>query len=338
MNEHRKVWFRLFACCIVVEGASSSLIYDIQRDAFYDLPNDFLSIINSSSLYDVDTIKNTFEYEDNVIDSFFNHFIEAEIGFYTHEPASFPAIDLTWDSPHNIVNSIIELVRESGFDWINVIEQLNSLGCKAIQLQLLSDFTVDELRTIIHVFKDSRFKHIELMLPFNNEMDRDVLCGFMKDEPRLNQIMIYACSEDKLVMNEYGKSIVQFKKDIRVDQNEILKVEKFSTNVELFSEAQNYNVGLNRKVCIDKMGEIRNYVSHRHSYGNVSSTSILDVLEKTEFKNKWSISNDMIETCKDCQYRYACVSNSDIRKEGDKFYKSNYCDYVPNINSPVREI
>ncbi len=330
MTANPEAWFKLFACCIIVEGVSSSLIYDVQRNKFYDLPNDYLDILYSSKINDITTIKKNFGYSSEAIDIFFNNFIKEEIGFYTKSPNSFPEINLTWDSPYHITNSIIELDFEKSFNFASVIRQLDSLACYAIQIRLLSIFTIDFINELVAYFKNSRFMHIEILILYES-IKLESLIDLIKNEARLYRIMIYAGLEDKILLSEpiSNKSIIQFRKDIRLDQEEIINIGRFTTNVEMFSEAQEHNLGLNRKVCIDKNGEIKSYLSHDFSYGNVNNVPIIDIIKKNEFREKWTIKNDNIEICMDCKYRYACISNSDIIEREDKIYKTNYCNYDP---------
>jgi radical SAM protein with 4Fe4S-binding SPASM domain len=101
----------------------------------------------------------------------------------------------------------------------------------------------------------------------------------------------------------------------------------------MFAEAQKHNIGLNRKVCIDYAGNIKNYLSHRKIFGNVRKDLIKEIIEKPDFREKWFYSNDQLEVCKDCQYRYACLSNSDIKSCNNRYYKVDMCDFNPGDNS-----
>lgn len=332
MSNNKKVWFKLFACCVVVEGVSGSVIYDLQRNTFYNLPNDFLHIIYDSKKYDISTLTSQYGVE---IEGFFKQFADAEIGFYTEQPGDYPDIDCTWWSPYNITNSIIEYDSQEKFEFSKAVQQLNDLACKAVQIRLLSTFNVSKIKQLISFFQASRIRHIELLIPFSDESEYyNELFDLMKLEPRLNRILVFAGPEDKIIKkgNILNKVIIQFKKNIRSDKSEIFKIERFNINTELYSEARNFNLGLNRKVCIDLNGEIKNYLSHDLSFGNINEVPIQEIIEKEAFQTKWKITNDQIEICKDCQYRYACVNNSDIRRDGDKLYKINYCNFDPYTN------
>jgi len=125
--------------------------------------------------------------------------------------------------------------------------------------------------------------------------------------------------------NEQGLQLFFLQKDIRVQTEEIISLDKFTINFHSFTEAQTHNLGLNRKVAIDAQGHIRNAIGHPHSFGIVNQQNIQAIISQANFQEKWLISNTRIEKCKDCQYRFCCLSNSDIESKNGLYYKiDNY--------------
>ena len=41
----------------------------------------------------------------------------------------------------------------------------------------------------------------------------------------------------------------------------------------------------------------------------------------------WAVSNDNIEVCKECKYRYACYDSSEIVMRNGKYEKKYKCSY-----------
>ncbi len=336
MSQHSKTWFNLFASCIIVEGKANSLIYDVERMEFYDLSNDFLEILKMAEKHDTYAIKKAYDNEqDDLIDGFFDRFIESEIGFYTNEPERFPKIDFTWESPYFITNSIIEVDHSSDFNFEDIINQLDLLGCRAVQLRFLYPVKVNELGRIMNKFNNSRIHQVDILIPYEALPDHEEIYHLASTHPRLNRVLIYAAPSDEIIEHDnyvLDKIILYLKKDLRVDSSEIINVDRFTTNMEAFSEAKAYNLGLNRKVCINRNGEMKNYPRHERSFGNIETDRIEDIIHTREFQEKWFISNDKIEICRDCQYRYACVNNSDIKVEDNKYYKIDMCNFQPLTN------
>ncbi len=79
-------------------------------------------------------------------------------------------------------------------------------------------------------------------------------------------------------------------------------------------------------------GNIKNYLTHTQTFGNVARDSIRDIVESPDFQEKWHISNDQIAKCRTCQFRYMCISNSDIVFKDGKYYKVDDCSFDPLTN------
>jgi SPASM domain peptide maturase of grasp-with-spasm system len=330
-------WFKLFASCKIVEGKAASLIYDVERAAFYELPNDFLEIMNLAAVSDVASVKAHYNHEqDEAIESFFNQFVESEMGFYTTEPGCFPDIQFDWEQPYELTNAIIERDRLSVYDLADVINQLNALGCRAVQLRFRDQADIKTLVLAVGYFRDLRIQHLELLLPYDSFLQNEHLFELAIGEERLYRIIVYAAPEECVVPHEntlYSKLLFCLKKDIRIDTREIIEPMRFRTNIELFSEAQHFNTGLNRKVSVSNTGAIQNYPGHETVFGNVTTDKIAAIIKTKAFREKWTITNDQVETCRDCQFRYACVSNSDIATANSKMYKTSMCNFDPSSNT-----
>lgn len=337
MNSSEKKWFSLFASCIIVEGKASSLIYDVERMEFYDLSNDFVELLGMAEHQDLDAIKAQYGREqDELIDGFFGQFVEAEIGFFTTEPERFPKIDFTWESPCFITNAIIELDESSDFHVADVVNQLSDLGCRAVQLRFIHDAPEDELRDKLALFDGSRIQQIDVLMPYRERANQNLLYDLAGKHLRINRFLLYGAPKDEIISHEdqaLDKVIVCLSKDLKTDASEVINPNRFTTNIEIFSEARSYNLALNRKVCINRSGDIKNYISHGKSFGNVKTHALRPVSTDEAFREKWYITNDEIEVCRDCQYRYACVNNSDIEILDGKYYKTDRCAFHPETNT-----
>lgn len=337
MSGSVKMWFSLFASCIIVKGKASSLIYDVERMEFYDLSNDFVELLSMAEHHDMDAIKAQYGHEqDELIDGFFAQFVETEIGFFTTEPERFPKIDFTWESPCFVTNAILELDDASDFDVEDVVNQLSDLACRAVQIRFLHDVSEDELRYKLSLFDNSRIQQIDVLMPYREPANQNLLYDLAGTHPRVNRFLLYAAPKDEIISHDHqalDKVIICLAKDLRTDAAEVINPNRFSTNIDIFSEARAYNLALNRKVCINRTGDIKNYIGHRKSFGNVKTDALRPVLTDAAFREKWYITNDEIEVCRDCQYRYACVNNSDIETRDGKYYKTDRCAFHPETNT-----
>ncbi|MBW8687985.1 grasp-with-spasm system SPASM domain peptide maturase [Chitinophaga rhizophila] len=330
-------WFRFFASCRIVAGKYSSAIYDLDRSVIYDLPNAFLEVIREVEVMPLEQMPEKYgpaRYQQ--IKQFLDKFVEKELAFYTTSPECFPDIDLTWEKPWHITNAVLELDDTASYSFDSVIKQLNELGCQAIQVRLGCNFSTSQAtEQILKALASTQINFCELMTP-HNDITAAEWISLMDLQPRLRRVYVYAAPDDAVLYNDnerYGRKIVSFKKDIRRENKEKIRLERFSPNILSFTEAQSHNLGLNRKVAIDSQGYIRNYISHPATFGHVNEHLLADVTTQPAFREKWFLPNDWIEGCKDCQYRYTCVSNSDIRKENDKYYKTEMCTFNQQDNT-----
>jgi len=107
-----------------------------------------------------------------------------------------------------------------------------------------------------------------------------------------------------------------------IDQNFIA-----ISGVSGFMHNKQYNSCLNLKVSIDIHGSIKNCPSLDMSFGNISETSLMEVVKNPKFKEMWQIKKDNIDICKDCELRYACSDCRAYRVAESMVSKPLKCSY-----------
>lgn len=107
-----------------------------------------------------------------------------------------------------------------------------------------------------------------------------------------------------------------------------LKVELFN-----FFYSEYYNPCLGHQVAIDAGGDIKCCLWSEDILGNISDMTLKDMIRKGCFDKYWGISKDQIESCKECELRYACddCRISALAQGGSIDSKPGYCDYNPFI-------
>lgn len=329
-------YFNLFSSCILVNGFVSSSIYDLDNGQIFPIPNQLYSVLERSKKNTITSIKNYFNRcNDKGIDAYFGLLNEKRIGFYTNTPDEFPVLDLKWESPCEIKNAILEYSNNSNYSLKNAIIQLNGLGCEAIQIRFIEEITLEVMFSNLLPIVNSRIKYLELFLPYSSNTTIEDLKKIRLFDPRITKIIQYNSPGNTTVNIDesyYNSVFFQIKNHIDSNSKEIISPRNMVCNIDTFSEAQTYNVGLNKKISIDNKGFFRNYLNHKASYGNINTTEIINIIQDENFKKKGEINNNSIEKCKICQYRYGCISNSDILSKDNKYYKQTDCDFNPEKN------
>ena len=329
-------YFKLFSTCIPVKGQSESLICDIEYGQIFPIPNLLFEILKSNKTKNIEQLKDAYSGKlDKGIDAYFNLFEEKNLGFYTDTPEEFPDLNLKWQSPYKIRNAVIEIENLENYSISNTLTQLNDLGCEGIQIRILTTIDLDALLAEFECVVGSRIKYIEIFLPFNADTPFERLIKWRNFDPRITKIIQYNALEEKVIEykeNYYKDVFFLTKKSLSSTSKEQYSLDRFAFNIDTFAEAQKHNIGLNRKISIDSFGNIKNYLTHKSTFGNINDTLISNVINLTEFKKDWNTNNTKIEKCNQCQFRFSCVSNVEIIKKNRKHYKLEECNFNPLTN------
>ncbi|SHI45549.1 grasp-with-spasm system SPASM domain peptide maturase [Flavobacterium terrae] len=332
------VFFKLFANCIAVKGANRSLIVDLQKNSSHLIPNDMYEVLTKSDKIEISQLYAEYGEDNyNTIKDYFENLEELEIGFFCSENELnlFPELNLEFHYPFLIGNSILE-----GIDEIRVYEelipQLEKLGCEYVEIILYQEIENNLLQSILDLFQISSIKHIGLIIKYDVTKDEKFLKKLTSTCLRLSKIILHSSVDEKLLeFKSFNLTYISYvKKELKsfnfcgvVDQG------YFSTKMLHFTESQNHNTCLNRKISIDKDGNIKNCPSMKEIFGNIKEVSLEEVLNQTNFKRYWSISKNQIEVCKDCEFRHICTDcRAYTENPEDQYSKPLKCGYNPYTN------
>lgn len=330
----------LFSNCIMVKGARRSLICDLQKDLMIHIPNDLHDVFNKFKKGKVSAMLDYYGPDNHeTILSYFRLLHENEFIFITEDKDlldSFPPLDLQWDAPSVITNAIIDF-DENKITlryFKTIIEQLDDLNCKYIQLRFFSAISKSDVFDIISKLNNSCINHVEFVLPYNIELVNSECLAEILNERRISNIVFYNAPEYDCKTFEFSLAFIALIPDKIISEHSCGKIHanSFTSNIKLFTEAQNHNTCLNRKIGIDKGGNIKNCPSMRISFGHIFETKIKDVLNNDKFTYYWNIHKDNIGICKDCEYRYVCVDcRAYIEDSSNVFSKPLKCGYNPYL-------
>ena len=108
----------------------------------------------------------------------------------------------------------------------------------------------------------------------------------------------------------------------------------FKASKEHFDRALSQNTCWYGKIAIDSFGNVFPCVFQRTmSYGNISTHSIKDILFSPELSQGWSCDFSKVESCKDCEFRFACKDCRPLAMvaTNNKFGKNPRCMYNPYL-------
>lgn len=312
----------LYGNVLSVKGFSRSALYDLQFNKIELIPNELYDLFNNGGVVLNDYSKYNLSLTVEELEEYIEYLVDLNLVFHTYFPELFPKISTTYCNPYIITNAIIDIETDSfaNFNYTNVLEQLENLGCTAIQLNLLNlnknDF--DKIKEIISAFE---IGNIFLILSENKDFN-------INDFTRLNSIktIIIHSSKPEKIQEQSNTKIFFIKKELKSCCSNAINPELFTINMDFVIESINYNSCLNRKLYIDKNGEVKNCPMIERKYGNILENNIIDIVNKKEFQELWTINKDKIEVCKDCELRYMCF---DCRANLKTLYSAPSCKYNP---------
>ncbi len=331
-------YFILFANCIPVQGHSRSVICDLQSNKFEFIPNQLFQILTKFKNNTFQEITQSFGLEnESIINDYFNYLEQKDFGFWNDILIpELTTISLNWESPEVITNALIDVKKQSNLPYNKISKELDELNCSALELRFNYSITIDELDIVLSFFTKSTLRSIDLFLCYSQNLNDSSLSELFKNHSRVFNVNIAGSpfSKDTLLLNK--TVFINF-----VEENiepslccGVIDPKYFRINIEHFTESVSKNNCLNRKVSIDSDGNIKNCPSFSKSYGNINDITLNEVIEKKGFKDKWSITKDQIDICKDCEFRYICTDcRAYTENPKNKYSKPLKCGYSPYRNT-----
>lgn len=335
--------FALHANCIPVRGASESLICDLGRGECLPIENGLLDILehNACSSMTVGELMAFYNHKcDAGIAALFSYLEGRGYGFFTDMPECFPPMSLQWDSPYPLTNAVLEVQ-----DWElagAALSDLVGIGCQSIALIFSESIPLHIIeQEFIAKIKHSQTSCVSVYVPYNKEFSAECVREFLVRNQIVGKLVFIGDNgfKDSNIVGALPtlfQSRVQFVSSNRLNLNNYIEIyinKNFVINTVSFSEAQRHNLALNRRVCIDGRGRIKNDLSHRASFGQLGRDVLVEVVRSGAFQQKWGLSKDMVAVCCDCQYRYMCVDFADIEHDGARWRRVSPCRFDPYTNS-----
>ncbi len=327
-----KKYFILFSNCILTRGAIQSSICDLQIGAYALVPNFIADFLAQSRHISMEDARKSYTHDFEELLDYLKCIERDGLGFWCDEPGLFPEMSLAWDSPCTITNCIIDIDEHSNHGYGKIFSELESLGCDALQIRAYSCLPIDFIDKILSLTKTSRLTSMELIVKHDVGIEENDWVNLCLKHGRIKSLIVHSSPCEKQIRPAHGLVSISYSQTI-VDSDlhcGIISPDFFTVNLNLFSEAKNFNSCLNRKVGIDVKGNIKNCPSMQESFGNIQENTITSVIHSNGFRKSWSITKDQVEVCKDCEFRYICTDCRAFITDSENLYSKSFkCRYNP---------
>ncbi|MDR2834800.1 MAG: grasp-with-spasm system SPASM domain peptide maturase, partial [Bacteroidales bacterium] len=328
------LYFIPIPSCLHTSGYNRTMIFDGYTREMKFIPNILNQITERHKNWQIKEILNYYpaEYYDTILE-YLDYLNENRIIYLgnKNETKLFADFNTEWDFPALILNAIIEIKNLTRLDYFQLIDQLDRLLCFYLQINFLKPLSNQDISKLIEYAHSKSFRSINLTID-NQSFNQEEIENFIKGNPKINKVKIYSAEKDEFIKFEELISYIQF---TELDYNSFFCSKKISPNmfslrIEHFTESQLHNTCLNRKICIDSEGNIKNCPNMSQSYGNIKDTTLAEAIEKQGFKDCWTICKDKIDVCKDCEFRHICTDcRAFIKDPGNIYSQPAKCGYNP---------
>jgi SPASM domain peptide maturase of grasp-with-spasm system len=327
--------FILFNNCIPVTGACRTAICDLIKEDIHLVSNELFGFF-SDNILNVEEVSPKLNDDDRKFFFEFIHFLEEkQLGFWCDEElvSSFPPLSQEWDYCSSITNCIIDFGENTQIFLKNIIGQLEELNCHFLQLRFFDSVQEDQLICAMDLIKLSKIKSVELIVKFDNRKDfLTSLILLMNEYTQLSSIFVHSTLDPDFLTNRTNDTNIYFFSEVIDDVAHCGNIDPsyFSINIQMFTESKMFNSCLNRKVSIDRSGQIKNCPSMKDSYGSIANVRLKDVVSTDAFKRIWTVGKDKVNICSQCEFRYVCSDcRAYLEDPSDIYSKPLKCGYNP---------
>jgi len=325
-------YFKLFSDCVLVEGNKLAILQDLKRYALVSLSEVQKEVVLASKQIEISDLN--IKFSEEIVDDVLNLLVNNNFGFYTNKPFQFPEFNgESFNSPFLFDSAIVESDNLSSLE--KVLDRLEVFNIPDIQLIIYPEFDFSHLVQVLSKYNTSTYRTFQLVIELVKPTDLSNAIIQLKNEiKRLTNVDVYNSS---LLTDKNAFESLKDKMQIRLigtklnlsPNKQVQSFDTFFKHLNFYLEALNYNVGINKKIAVTKELKIKNHITHSKDFGNILEVSIEALVNDVSFTKFWDKPKDVIEKCKDCQFRYCCMSTSEVYEADGKLHLKNDCNYDP---------
>jgi SPASM domain peptide maturase of grasp-with-spasm system len=322
----------------MVKGYKRSAIYDFPRYQMTFFPNDVIDFCRTNNKKQISKILSFYSKNDReTIIDYIEALVEKEYAFLGSEQDEHCYLEIknNWEDYSHISNIIILYDPKTNLDIF--ISELDELNVSALQIILLEPIpNIEYLLPIIK--KIERLTYLEdYEIVLNDIIHAPSVTEFSNfvrlHTFRLSLLLIGSQQATNWYEDRHKCTLVQTSQKINpCNSCGFVRFDNLVLNQVHFFESMLNNTCVNRKVCIDEHGNIKNCLALNKIYGNIYEDKLSHIASKKNFRELWKISKDKIDVCKDCEFRHACTDCRGFIKDPQNIYSQpSKCTYNPYI-------
>lgn len=319
-------YLRFFSQVVFCSGYTRFLVLDMTTGQIHFYPAKIGQLI-SDEVYQssIERISEKLNSQDReLFQSVIDDLVSNNLGFITNTPCRFPSMTGDYNQKYSDFENAHVIFSKSSLTHLKeLMRVLDKADIKAVKLDFTS-LEEQEILTILHEFNTSGVYSIECIIDLKN----DKLSGEHID----NICSVNGAVTMLSILNPPIEAL-EYSSEVFIS-NAHKPYPKIVPSFELYCEAINVNPYYNGKLFIGSSGEVKMSEKANRIHGYVSEASINQVIaEDINLKKFWGISKDLIDVCKDCEFRYFCVDDRQPKaRDNGTFFFEEECRFNPYIS------
>ncbi|PRQ05117.1 MvdC/MvdD family ATP grasp protein [Enhygromyxa salina] len=283
---------RLAATSMLVEGPQRTLLYDLQRGKALSVPPSFIESLRAG------------DDEDGLAAS-----DRAKVLAWVRDPQRFPARSMAWEHPALITNAVIDVDAHSEHDYVALFAELAELGCEHALVRVDRADALDVLDRVHSLLEDGPAMFVEWWVSSGPGRSAAAVIDRVQRWARIVNVVMFGASETKSWLRTRAGigDVVAVTHALRFDEVPTPALTAMFVSDSLVRESLRYNPFFHRKLAIDARGQLRNAPHVARSFGRLGDRPLREVVAAPSFAALGMIHKGVIEGCRDCELRHACM-------------------------------
>lgn len=328
-RRHAQKYINLFADCKMVKGYTRALLIDLSRKRIFPVPLSYYELSLHFRDKKIGEIKKILA--DKASEERFYGFIDfllmEKLAVLVDNISLFPELKQQWGHPAPITNAIIDIRNKHEY-LAKAINELSQLRCMYLQIRFYEEAELNVVKNLPKLIKGKCFLNVQVLLKYNRVLTNSNLKKLTETQRNLHFIIHSVPEISQIVKQDnisYTNQVINSCTNCGIIDKYALSI----PSIQGYMENKLFNSCLNRKISVDENGDICNCPSMQSKYGNIMEVKLTEVVSRKDFRKVWSINKDMIDTCRDCEFRYICSDCRAYTEDGTLMSKPAKCGYDP---------
>jgi len=288
--------FVFFGNVKITKGINRSIAINLYTSEVHLISNSILSLFDDNFCLKIDNLNG---FDNKTVFEWLFFFQKNNLGIFDNSNLFHEKCNIEFLIPYQINDLVIQVTFKN---LINIKSQIivNSLTL------IIDDYDIKIYELLKKNSKFLIYKSLDIFINYElNELFKGRIESTFKN---VNRFVFYNFKQSILDKTIRKSNNCYYIKESNLFKNcGFVKIQNFNSNSDFIFQSINYNSCLYKKVSIDKDGNIKNCPSMPQSFGNIKDTSLEEALNHPDLKKYWNVNKDMIQVCKDCEFRHICT-------------------------------